>query len=156
MSEREQDAKQPHEVRIHIDQESYQSPAPTTGEALYRLGNIQGDRELYREVAGDREDEPILKGGEILHLQEDEHFHSGAKEFTIIVSGQKKLVATRKLSFDQLVHLRFDPVPQGPNILFTITYRHGPRANPDGTLLPGESVKIKDGMIFNVRATDKS
>lgn len=156
MAEREQDAKQLHEVRIHIDQEQYQSPEPTTGEALYKLGNIPGDRELYREVAGDREDEPILKRVENLYLQEDEHFHSGAKEFTIIVSGQKKLVATKKLSFDQLVHLRFDPVPQGPNVLFTITYRRGPRANPEGTLLPGESVKIKDGMVFNVRATDKS
>ena len=30
-----------HEVRIHIDQKPYESPNPTTGEALYKLGHVQ-------------------------------------------------------------------------------------------------------------------
>ena len=48
-----------HHVRIHIDQKEYESPNPTTGEALYILGNVQPGLELYREVRGDREDPPI-------------------------------------------------------------------------------------------------
>ena len=30
-----------HSVRIHIDQKPYESPNPTTGTALYRLGHVR-------------------------------------------------------------------------------------------------------------------
>jgi len=78
------------------------------------------------------------------------------KDFEIIVNGRKKVVTKNELSFDEIVALAFNPVPSGPNIMFTITYRHGPAANPQGNLLEGGTVKLKDGMIFNVTATDKS
>jgi hypothetical protein len=78
------------------------------------------------------------------------------KEYTIIVNGRKKEVAMSELSFDQIVHLAFDPVPTGPNVLITVEYGHGPKANPQGQLLEGETVKIKDGMVFSVSPTDKS
>lgn len=159
MAGEQRDAEGRHEVRIHIDQQRYESPDPTTGEALYRLGNVAPGLVLYREVTGDREDKVIPNGPETVHLREDEHFHSGPpekKEITIIVNGRKKEVDTKELSFDQIVALAFNPVPTGPNILFTITYRHGPPANPQGNLLEGGTVKLKDGMIFNVTATDKS
>jgi hypothetical protein len=148
-----------HEVRIHIDEHRHESPNPTTGEALYKLGNVAAGLVLYREVTGDREDNVIPNGLETVHLKEDEHFHSGPpekKEITIIVNGRKKEVDTRELSFDQVVALAFNPVPTGPNIMFTITYRHGPHVNPHGNLLEGGTVRIKDGMIFNVTQTDKS
>lgn len=148
-----------HEVRIHIDQKPYQSPNPTTGEALYALSKVTSGLELYREVRGDKEDPPVLNDRETVHLKEDEHFHSGPpqkKEFTIIVNGKKKTFANRELSFDELVVMAFNPVPTGPNVLFTITYEGGPRENPEGMLLKGQKVKIKDGMIFNVKHTDKS
>ncbi len=63
-------------VRIHIDQTPHESPNPTSGEALYVLGKVPAGYELYREVQGDREDEPIHNNGEHVHLKEDEHFHS--------------------------------------------------------------------------------
>lgn len=78
------------------------------------------------------------------------------KDFEIIVNGRKKVVTKNELSFDEIVALAFNPAPSGPNIMFTITYRHGPAANPQGNLLEGGTVKLKDGMIFNVTATDKS
>ena len=100
------------EVRIHIDEEPYHSPNPTTGAALYALGHVVAGLELYREVNGDREDEPIENGPETVHLKEDEHFHSGPpKVYTIIVNGRKKEVSTKTLSFDQVVALAFNPVP---------------------------------------------
>ncbi len=155
MENKEQEER--HYVRIHIDQKPYESPNPTTGEALYILGHVQAGLELYREVSGDKEDAPISNGPETVHLKEDEHFHSGPpKEYTIIVNGRKKVVMTNEVSFDQIVRLAFDPVPTGPNILFTVTYGHGPKANPEGTLLEGETVKIKDGMVFSATQTDKS
>lgn len=159
MSEKQAEVERKHGVRIHIDQKPYESPNPTTGEAIYKLGNIQPGLELYREVRGDKEDLPIPNGPETVHLKQDEHFHSGpvqSKEITIFVNGQKKVVETKELSFAQVVALGFNPVPTGPNILFTITYENGPHSNPEGSLMESGTVKIKKGMVFNVTATDKS
>lgn len=49
------------------------------------------------------------------------------------------------------------PYPdKNPNIIYTVTYRRGEGKKPEGTLVEGESVKVKDGMIFDVTRTDKS
>jgi hypothetical protein len=72
------------------------------------------------------------------------------------VNGQPKTVTERRLSFSELVSLAFDDPPSGPNIVFTITYRRGRGNKPEGILATGEEVKVKEGMIFNVTATDKS
>lgn len=78
------------------------------------------------------------------------------KVTNIIVNGRAKEVTAKELSFAEVVALAFDPVPAGPNILFTVTYRKGEGHKPAGTLVEGETVKVKDGMIFDVTATDKS
>lgn len=83
---------------------------------------------------------------------EGAHKHS----YTVVVNGQQKTVETDELTFDQVVALAFDPVPSGPNVMFTVTYRRGHGEKPEGTLTEGESVKVKEGMIFDVTATDKS
>jgi hypothetical protein len=84
----------------------------------------------------------------------EEHGHN--KDFTIIVNGREKVVTKKEMSFAEIVALAFDNPPTGPNIVFTVTYRRGEGNKPEGTLVEGETVKIKDGMIFNVTATDKS
>ncbi len=146
---------QKEQVRIHIDREPYESPNPTTGAAVYRLGKVGSHRELFRETEGNREDELVPNDETKVRLKPDEHFYS-EKEFKIIVNARAKTVTKNSLSFDEVVALGFDDPPRGPNIMFTITYRNGPRQNPEGTLLEGHSVKLKDGMVFNVTATDKS
>lgn len=88
----------------------------------------------------------------------DEH-HDGRDRDTgtnIIVNGRPKVVTEKELSFTDIVKLAFDPVPTGEFIVFTITYRKGHGNKPEGTLLEGQSIKVKEGMIFNVTATDKS
>lgn len=79
------------------------------------------------------------------------------KLITIIVNGQAKSVDKKeKLTYDEVIDLAFSPRPTGENIEFTITFRRGHGNKPEGTLVQGESVKVKDGMIFNVTTTDKS
>ncbi|MGI8516100.1 MAG: multiubiquitin domain-containing protein [Acidimicrobiia bacterium] len=78
------------------------------------------------------------------------------KTVTIIVNGEKKTVDKDKLTFDEIVDLAFNARPTGEQMVFTVTYRRGDRDKPEGTLTEGQSVKVKDGMIFNVTATDKS
>lgn len=80
-----------------------------------------------------------------------------SKDITIIVNGREKTVLKNDdLTFNELVVLAFDNPPSGENIVFTITYRKGHGNKPEGSLAEGESVKAKDGMIFNVTSTDKS
>ncbi len=91
------------------------------------------------------------------NLQENKNEGQGHnKNFTIIVNGRQKVVTAKEISFAEIVALAFDNPPTGPNIVFTITYRRGDGNKPEGSLVEGETVKIKDGMIFNVTATDKS
>lgn len=142
-------------VRIHIDREPYESPSLTTGAALYALGHIAPHRELFREVGGDEEDELVARGAVNVRLKSDEHLYS-QKVFTIVVNAQKKEVAEPKLSFDEVVKLAYPVPPDGQNIMFTIKYRNGPKVNPKGSLLEGQSVRIKNGMIFDVTPTDRS
>lgn len=144
-----------HQIRIHINREPYESPDPTTGAALYALGKIGAHQELFREEYGDHEDDLVPKDTTPVRLKKDEHFYS-QRDFHIIVNARQKVVTERFLSFAQVVALAFDNPPTGPNIMFTITYRNGPPKNPEGSLLEGQSVKIKDKMVFNVTPTDKS
>lgn len=78
------------------------------------------------------------------------------KAITIIVNGREKTVTSKDLTFDEVVNLGFDDPQRGPYIVFTITYRRGHGDKPEGSLIEGETVKVKDGMIFNVTRTDKS
>lgn len=83
---------------------------------------------------------------------EAEHHH----EVEIVVNGRPKTVESRTVTFTELVALAYDPVPSGPNIIFTVTYRGAAGSHHDGTLVAGESVEVKKGTVFNVSYTDKS
>lgn len=145
------------EVQIHIDQQQYESPNPTTGAALYSLGHIGAELQLYQVVNGHQEDEPIENGSETVQLRKGDHFRSGPhKTYTVYINGEQKQVSSKKLEFDEIVKLAYPTPPSGDNILYTISYEDGPPSNSQGSLKAGESVRIKTGMVFNVTATDKS
>jgi len=146
-------------VRIHINGKAYESPNPIVAHALYALASVPPNEQLYREIQGDEEDEPIFHGHEEVHLHKDGHFYSrpeAFKGYTIIVNGTAKTVHQGTLTFEELTKLAFPIPPPGQNIVYTVTYRGGRKCQPDGTLTEGEKVKIKSKMIFNVTATDKS
>ncbi|BEP38674.1 hypothetical protein GmRootV59_52450 (plasmid) [Variovorax sp. V59] len=79
-------------------------------------------------------------------------------EVTIIVNGRQRTVAKNsELTVAQLVAMAFDTPPTGENVEFTITYRKGGNEHrPEGSLSGNDTVKVKDGTVFNVTATDKS
>ncbi len=78
------------------------------------------------------------------------------KALTIVVNAVAKVVTQKELSFNDLVTLAFGGPPADENMEFTITYRRGHGDKAEGVLRPGESVKVKDGMIFDVTATRRS
>ncbi|MFC3688872.1 multiubiquitin domain-containing protein [Aquipuribacter hungaricus] len=75
---------------------------------------------------------------------------------TFIVNAREHTTSAKTMPFEQVVALAFPDTPSGPNVLFTVSYRRGQGNKPEGSLLAGDSVKVKDGMVFVVSATDKS
>jgi Multiubiquitin len=78
------------------------------------------------------------------------------KTVTIIVNGQEKQWDMREISFDQVVKLAYPNASTGPNAMFTVSYYRGEESKPQGTLVEGQSVRVKNGMRFDVTPTTKS
>lgn len=80
-----------------------------------------------------------------------------AKTVTIIVNGRAKTVSKNvEITFEQVVALAFPNPPTGDGIQFTVQYTRGHGNKPAGTLVEGQSVKVKDGMEFDVTPTNRS
>ncbi len=77
------------------------------------------------------------------------------RKFEIIVNGKPKPWYEETINYSQVVDLTFPP-PHKPTEVFTVQYSHGPKENREGTLVEGQAVTIKSGMIFDVTRTDKS
>lgn len=76
------------------------------------------------------------------------------KAFHIVVNGRPKAVHEFSLSYEQVVSLAFPDGPHDDSTLYTVSYAapHG----HDGTLAKGQSVKVQEGMSFNVGKTSRS
>lgn len=76
---------------------------------------------------------------------------------TIVVDGTPHEWGQKEISYEQVVNLAYDGnPPSGENVSITVGYRRGDGDKHEGDLEPGQSVKVKDGMIFDVTATDRS
>jgi hypothetical protein len=141
-------------VRIHINREPYQSPNPSTGEALYVLGGIPKHEKLYREVGGDKDGIFVPRDDAHIHLTEDERFYS-QKVFSIFVNTDEHDVDKKEISYAQVVDLYLGSGGK-PSNEYLVKYSHGPAENPSGVLAPEQKVKVKDGMRFRVAGTGES
>jgi hypothetical protein len=80
-----------------------------------------------------------------------------AKTVTIIVNGRAKTVPkNEEITFDQVVALAFPNPPTGDGVQFTFQYTRGQGNKPAGTLVEGQTIKVKDGMEFDVTPTNRS
>ena len=79
------------------------------------------------------------------------------KTVTIVVNGVDKPVPVRsELSFDDLVRLAFNEKRDNPLIVYSISYTKGASDQHDVSLGPNDTVRVVDGMIFDVDRTDRS
>ena len=86
--------------------------------------------------------------------EHSEHAPGQNKTTTIIVNGRQREVVGKNVSYSQIVQLAFPNDQPDTNIEYTVAY-----ANPhgkDGTLVNGQEVHVKEGMIFNVTKTNRS
>jgi len=78
------------------------------------------------------------------------------KKYEIVVNGRPKEIAKAELSYIEVVQLAFETATINDTTIYTVTYKRGHGDKPEGTMVVGDTVKIKNGMIFNVTPTDKS
>ena len=118
--------------------------------------------DIHRPEGGDPEIKAAIKhikGAErdIERAHADEARAEHDRDFWVVVNGRRKEVHKRRLTFAEVVALAFPDAPPSDNIIYTVAYRNGGNdRHPEGTLVAGESTKIKDGTIFDVTATNKS
>lgn len=78
------------------------------------------------------------------------------KHVTIIVEGTPHEWSKEEIAYAEVVTLEVPDYAQHPEITYAVKYRNGPGSKPEGILAPGGSVKVKEGMIFNVSETGQS
>jgi hypothetical protein len=146
-------------VRVHIDGRPLELPNTITGADLYSAARVPEGEVLYREVTGDAEDQLIVMDLPSVVLVQDEHFYSAHPhkiEHVIIVNARRKTVAGRKISFEHVVKLAFPDGTPSPQTVYTVAFSNGPPRNPEGKMVAGHTVKIRDGMVFDVTETSRS
>lgn len=130
-----------------------------TGAEIKKLGNIDAEDEIFLAIKKPWEDEQIPDDKQVnLARPEIEHFYSKDKDYkiTLIVNGRPKNWTEKTITFEQVVVLAFGTYDPNPDKVYTVTYDNGPHENDEGSMVRGEKVYVKNKMIFNVTATDKS
>ena len=77
------------------------------------------------------------------------------KTVDIFVNTKLHTVLKGEISFETVTKLAYPTTPPGGNIGYTVTWQRG-HGSKDGALVAGQSVPVKDGIIFDVTATDLS
>lgn len=77
---------------------------------------------------------------------------------SVIVNGVDKVlpVGTKQLSYEDVVRLAYGKYTDATNIIYSIAYSNGPAENKKGTLVKGDAVLVREGMVFNVGCSNKS
>ena len=78
------------------------------------------------------------------------------RPITIIVEGTPHRWVEERITYEQVVTLEVPDYSQNPQITYTVIYKRGPRDKPEGTLSKGGTVKVVEGMVFNVTPTGES
>ncbi|MGZ8157621.1 MAG: multiubiquitin domain-containing protein [Methylobacter sp.] len=80
--------------------------------------------------------------------------HDKPLSFHIIINARPREVSGEQISYSQVVNLAFPDDPSASQFLYSVHYI-GPHL-PDGTLAEGQSVKLENGMKFDVTKTNRS
>ena len=78
------------------------------------------------------------------------------KTVTIVVEGTPHEWPKEEITYAEVVTLEVPDYAQHQEITYAVKYTRGHGNKPEGILSPGGSVKVKDGMIFNVSETGQS
>jgi len=137
-----------------VNERGWEWGAPAVSAAdIYRHANIDGDLELILDSAGDTvipwDGEVTLRDDGVERIRSRE-----AKTVVIKVNGRSRTVPKRKHTYREIASIAY-PDADFENFKYTITYLKGVH-DAEGDLVEGEKIAVKNGMVFNVRRSDKS
>jgi hypothetical protein len=130
-----------------------------TPNEILKLAKIDADRNYLKEIRSD--------DVEVTYKDDAEHkiaitrksiFVSCAREEVqfVIVNSREKSWTKDQISFDEVVILQYGQVSSDPRVVYTITYSRGVPSKPEGSMVKGEIISVKNKMIFNVTQTNRS
>lgn len=154
----EKDSK--HFLSLTINGEKFEWPNQyITLKEIRKLGNISDDDDVYLQIKEPWIDE-LLKEEIPIDLARPEIEHFFSKEVqqivTLIINGTPKKWDKKQISFKEVIVLAFGKYIDKPTVAYTVAYEDGPKQNPEGSMIKGQSVLVKNKMIFHATATDKS
>ncbi len=118
-------------------------------------GPDDGALQHLREAEQDLEKAQLLEEKAEHEVEEAlEELKAANKPVDITVNGRPKTVTEKKQSYRQIAKLAY-PDADFAKYLYTITFFNGEHGR-EGDLVEGEKVHVVDGMVFNVRRSDKS
>ncbi|RYG86930.1 MAG: hypothetical protein EON59_08785 [Alphaproteobacteria bacterium] len=141
-----------------VDERGYEWGSPEISEADLRdISGAPDNRALVLERTDEPDVEIELGSTVDLATRGTERIRSSDKYVTIIVEAEPhRWPKGEKITYAQVVTLAFPDFPQHPERTYSVTYRNGVGQNHEGVLAPGASVKVKEGMVFNVTDTGQS
>jgi hypothetical protein len=74
----------------------------------------------------------------------------------IRVNSREEKWSKPEISYEEVVKLAFPNRSHDPKDVYSVAFFKGPESKREGTLIAGQSVKVKCGMIFNVKHTYRS
>ncbi|MDQ8208822.1 multiubiquitin domain-containing protein [Coraliomargarita sp. SDUM461003] len=140
------------------DHPEYTNRREQTGASLRRLFDLDDDVELLIDTMSPNDiviadEDPVDLGQSNVLITRDRN--CDPLRINIIVNARPKVATKCRLSYREIVELAF-PNPNFATQVFTVTYCKGPRRKPEDSLSDGDTVKIVEGMEFNVTQTNKS
>jgi len=144
--------------RIHLDDRAIDWGAQyISGATLKALAGVDvEDFDVWQLVVGGAD--TLIGNKEYADLDKPgvERFATKPFSVTIVVNARQRAVTKRRISYWEVVKLAFPDAQPDPLKVYTVNYDHGPHQNPEGWLVEGQIVKVKEGMTFYVTFTDKS
>ncbi len=146
------------ELRFTVNEKPYQwHQQYIRTEQLRKLAAIPEEEDIFLKLDGPDE---LIEDGNKVNLARPglEHFVTRKVQFevTIIVAGTPHVWTNRKISFKEVIILGYGQYIDRPTMVYTVAYEDGPKQNPEGSMTKGQSVFVKNKMIFHVTANDKS
>lgn len=142
--------------RATLNEREFEWPrAEITGADIRRFGKITEDQELVLDSARDR----VLGEEDVVKLSRKgvERFRTReARTVSFWVNGTEKNLKKGKYTFADIVRLAFPHAVFGGTKCYTVGWDQGPRNQEAGELFEDAKLRIIEGIIIDVSATDKS
>lgn len=129
------------------------------GARIRHQGNIPPDQEIFLVIEKPWQDELIGDDTWIdLARPGIEQFVSRVVDHKVIilVNAMEKPWDKKQITFKEVVILEYGTFDPNPDIVYSVTYKNGPKENPEGIMKDDETLFVKNKMKFYVSRTNRS